>query len=118
MLGAAVVLATAPAGSNVVVVDQFGTRNQFYGGQLGTIGTWKRGRWSIEGKAVVALGADDETIRRVGDFQEENPQGKHGAHQYTPEQYGFDPECIGRRFAAYTERFGIEPDRPRPGKAG
>jgi hypothetical protein len=57
---------------------------------------------------------DDETVRRVRDFQDENPQGKHGAHQYTPEQFGLDPGRIRRRFAAYTERFGIEPDRPRP----
>jgi hypothetical protein len=61
---------------------------------------------------------DDETIRRVGDFQDENPQGKHGAHQYTPEQFGFDPERVRRRFAAYTERFGIEPDRPRTAETG
>jgi hypothetical protein len=57
---------------------------------------------------------DDETVRRVSDFQEENPQGKHGAHEYTPEQFGFAPERVRLRFAAYTERFGIEPDRPRP----
>jgi hypothetical protein len=57
---------------------------------------------------------DDETVRRVRDFQDENPPGKHGAHQYTLEQFGLDPERIRRRFAAYTERFGIEPDRPPP----
>jgi len=66
----------------------------------------------------LGIPADDETLRRVGDFQEENPQGKHGAHQYTPEQFGFDPALVKRRFAAYTERFGIEPDRPRSGKPG
>ncbi|WP_187366201.1 sulfotransferase family protein [Trebonia kvetii] len=59
------------------------------------------------------LPVDDETIRRVGDFQEENPQGKHGAHDYTPEQFGFEPERVRRRFAAYTQRFGIERDRLR-----
>ena len=59
---------------------------------------------------------EDETVRRVAAFQDENPQGKHGAHTNTAEDYGFDPERLRRRFAAYTERFGIEPDRPRPGK--
>jgi hypothetical protein len=59
---------------------------------------------------------DDETVARVRDFAGENPQGKHGAHRYTPEQFGFDPALIRRRFAAYTERFGIEPDRPRPAR--
>ena len=57
---------------------------------------------------------DDETVRRVADFSDDNPQGKHGAHRYTPEQFGLDPERIRRRFAAYAERFGIEPDQPRP----
>jgi hypothetical protein len=60
------------------------------------------------------LPVDDETRRRAGDFTDENPQGKHGAHEYTPEQFGFEPERVRRRFAAYAERFGIEPDRPRP----
>jgi Sulfotransferase family len=64
------------------------------------------------------LPVDDETVRRVRGFQDENPQGKHGAHQYTPEQFGFDPGHIRRRFAGYTERFGIEPDRPRPVEPG
>ena len=59
---------------------------------------------------------DDETVRRVGDFANDNPQGKHGEHAYTPEQFGFVPERVSRRFAAYTERFGVEPDRPRPGR--
>ncbi len=61
---------------------------------------------------------DDETVARVRDFAGVNPQGKHGAHQYAPEQFGFEPERLRHRFAAYTERFGIEPDRPRrPGRA-
>ena len=36
---------------------------------------------------------DDETVRRVRDFADGNPQGKHGAHQYTPEQFGFAPSA-------------------------
>jgi hypothetical protein len=46
--------------------DHFQTFDKFYGGQVGTIGTWKRGRWSVEGKAAVALGADEEIIRNKG----------------------------------------------------
>jgi hypothetical protein len=59
---------------------------------------------------------EEETIRQVDAFRDENPQGKHGAHEYTPEQFGFVADRVRRRFAAYTERFGIEPDRPRPRK--
>jgi hypothetical protein len=58
--------------------------------------------------------ADEETVARVRDFHDQNPQGKHGPHRYTAQQFGLDPARIRRRFAAYTERFGVEPDRPRP----
>ena len=59
---------------------------------------------------------DDGTVRRVRDFADDNPQGKHGAHQYTPEQSGFAPESIRRRFAAYTERFGSSPTARGPAR--
>jgi hypothetical protein len=36
-----------------------------------------------------------------------NPQGKHGAHRYTLEQFGLDAAIESRRFAAYRERFRI-----------
>ena len=54
----------------------------------------------------------DETIRRVADFQRDNPQNKHGAHSYSAEQFGLDRDRLRSRFAAYIERFGVEPDRP------
>ncbi|HEX3924753.1 MAG TPA: sulfotransferase [Streptosporangiaceae bacterium] len=60
--------------------------------------------------------AGDETVRRVRDFADDNPQGKHGAHQYAPARFGLDPGRVRRRFATYIDRFGVEPDRPRPGK--
>jgi hypothetical protein len=63
-----------------------------------------------------AIGVDDESIRRVREVQDDNPQGKHGRHTYTPEQFGLDAERIRRRFAGYTERFGIRPDLPRSGQ--
>jgi hypothetical protein len=38
-------------------------------------------------------------------FLAQNPQGKHGRHRYTLEQFGFDPATERRRFAAYGQRF-------------
>jgi hypothetical protein len=35
-------------------------------------------------------------------------RGAHGAHRYTPEEFGLDPVAIRDRFAGYCERFGIE----------
>jgi hypothetical protein len=59
------------------------------------------------------MAVDDETRRRVINFQQDNPQGKHGKHRYTPEQFGLDRAVLSRRFAPYAERFGVEPDRSR-----
>lgn len=56
---------------------------------------------------------DEKTIDRVRDFQDENPQNKHGKHSHEPEQFGLDRDQLRRRFASYTERFGVEPDRSR-----
>ncbi len=56
--------------------DHFQTFNKFYGGQVGTIGAWKRGRWSVEGKAAIALGADDQTIRNKGTRIFHTPQAR------------------------------------------
>jgi hypothetical protein len=41
-------------------------------------------------------------------FLADNPQGKHGVHRYTPEEYGLDPERERERFGRYVERFGLE----------
>src|SRR5207247_10260949 len=36
------------------VSDHFTTFNKFFGGQLGLASEWRRGRWSVEGKGIVA----------------------------------------------------------------
>jgi hypothetical protein len=54
---------------------------------------------------------DDETLRRVESYQDDNPKDKHGRHRYTPEQFGLDADQLRRRFAPYIEKYGVEPDR-------
>ena len=44
---------------------------------------------------------------RMRAFIDDNPQGKHGVHAYTPEEYGVDPDAVRRQFAAYIERFDL-----------
>jgi hypothetical protein len=56
------VLATAPPGSSVTVIDQFGTRNEFNGGQIGAAFAYQWGRWSIGGTAKLAIGATHEVV--------------------------------------------------------
>ena len=45
-----------PFGTTFNIYDDFRTRNEFYGGELGLIGTKYKGRWSLEGMVKVALG--------------------------------------------------------------
>ncbi len=49
------------------VSDHFATFNKFFGGQLGLTGEWRRGRWSLESKGVLAYGADAQQIDAKGD---------------------------------------------------
>jgi hypothetical protein len=56
----------APPGSGVVVADYFGTRNQFYGGQLGVRFEGALDNWFVGGVAKVALGTTYETISAWG----------------------------------------------------
>lgn len=55
-------LASAPAGSTVTVVDQFGVRNEFYGGQIGVRFQYMMGRWSFSGTETLAIGATHESV--------------------------------------------------------
>jgi hypothetical protein len=61
------VLATADPGSVVSVVDHFGTRNQFYGGQIGAQLQFTTGRWIFDGIGKLAIGSTHETININGD---------------------------------------------------
>jgi hypothetical protein len=54
------------AGSTFRVADNFDTRNQFYGGQLGAETELRRGRWFVNCRGKVALGANHETVNIVG----------------------------------------------------
>jgi len=46
--------------------DQFGTRNQFYGGQLGLRGQIERGRFNLSVTGTVALGTNHELVGITG----------------------------------------------------
>ena len=55
-------LASAPPGSTVSVIDQFQTRNEFYGGQVGVRFQYITGRWSLSGTETLAIGATHESV--------------------------------------------------------
>ena len=52
----------------------------------------------------------DEAAARMKWFIADNPQGKHGIHRYSPEEYGIRPEVVRREFRPYIERFGLSPE--------
>jgi hypothetical protein len=43
----------------------------------------------------------------VRDYLSANPRDKHGAHRYTLEEFGLDPDEVDAAFADYRERFGV-----------
>ncbi len=57
-------LPTAPMNPNVnaLVFDDFSTRNQFYGGQVGLDGAFGRGPWSLDVLGKLALGDTNQRI--------------------------------------------------------
>jgi hypothetical protein len=54
------------AGSRIVVQDQFGTQNNFHGGQLGVRASFWRGRLRAELLGKVALGVTEATVNING----------------------------------------------------
>jgi hypothetical protein len=45
---------------------------------------------------------------RMRAWQAQNPQGKHGGHRYSAEQFGLSEAAIRERFADYCAAFGVE----------
>ncbi len=52
----------------------------------------------------------EEAAAKMKWFIADNPQGKHGIHRYSPEEYGIKPEVVRRDFRPYIERFDLPPE--------
>jgi hypothetical protein len=50
----------------------------------------------------------DAAERSLRDWHAVHPQGKHGEHRYSAEQFGLVPAEVAERFARYSEHFGVE----------
>jgi hypothetical protein len=57
---------------NATLADQFTTRNQFYGGQLGLTGEWSKGFFYGSAVGKIALGINHETVNVNGQFVDSN----------------------------------------------
>lgn len=53
-------------GTRQIVQDRFVTSNQFYGGQVGVEGRWQNGRWTVDGRAKIALGVTQQQLEIAG----------------------------------------------------
>ena len=63
-----------PAGTRLFLQDFFGTRNDFYGGQLGLHAEWRRQRWFAELRSSFAFG-DTHQHLLIDGFLTETPPG-------------------------------------------
>ncbi len=50
------------------------------------------------------LGEHADAIRR---YVAEKPKGKFGRHEYSPEEWGFDPAALRKKMRPYTDYYGI-----------
>ncbi|MFO0799227.1 MAG: BBP7 family outer membrane beta-barrel protein [Gemmataceae bacterium] len=62
-----------PAGTRIVVQDQFKTTNRFNGGQVGYAAERNWGRLSLDGRVSVALGNTHQTVEVSGFQQRQRP---------------------------------------------
>lgn len=53
------------------------------------------------------LDLTDDTATAMSTWLSEHPQGLHGVHQYSPEQYGLTSEGIHRAFGPYVDRYHL-----------
>ncbi|MDY3553091.1 BBP7 family outer membrane beta-barrel protein [Gemmata sp. JC717] len=64
-----------PIGTQIVVQDRFATRNQFHGGQVGMAYERRWGRWDLDARASVALGATHQELEISGSQVRRQPGG-------------------------------------------
>ena len=56
---------------------------------------------------TLALEFREEDARRIRDYLATKPQGKHGVHRYTLEEYGLDAQELREQFAGYCDYYGV-----------
>jgi hypothetical protein len=68
---------------------------------------------AMEGKVYDHFGLQlsAEAERRMRAFLADNPQGKHGQHRYSIEQFGLDPAAVRERFRFYSDHYHVRPEK-------
>ncbi len=66
---------TVPVGTGFLVQDQFQSKNEFNGGQVGLAGEYRSGRWYVDARGLVALGNTHSEVTIGGATQISVPGG-------------------------------------------
>ena len=77
--------------TRALITDRFATSNQFYGGQVGAEGRWIRGRFTLDGKAKIALGVTQQSLDVSGTqvfLRGVNPDPRPGGALALPSNIG------------------------------
>jgi Sulfotransferase family len=61
-------------------------------------------------RVLAECGLESAGERELRDWSSANPQGRHGGHRYSAEQFALDPGELRERFADYVATFGVEPE--------
>ncbi len=71
-----------------------------------------RNQWGVVEQIYRAfdLPMSEAGARAMRAFIDDNPQGKHGVHRYSPEEYGVDPDAVRDAFRGYIDRFDLAPE--------
>ena len=80
-------ISTATAGTVPmmgILQDNFGVKNQFYGGQTGLVGEYRRGPWSVDAFAKVALGNTTQTVNISGGADVIRKRSCRGVGEFRP----------------------------------
>ena len=94
-----------PAGTNVTVTDRFETRNRFNGGQVGYAAERTWDRWSVDGRASLALGNTTQTVEAVG-YQTRLRPG-----MTSPDTFSGGLLAAGPNLGSFTQnRFSVAPE--------
>jgi hypothetical protein len=55
----------------------------------------------------IGRGFTDEHRTAIVSYLQNKPRGKHGRHDYTAEEWGYDPQALREGLASYISTFGI-----------
>lgn len=98
-------MAPKPAGTTIIVGDSFSTRNRFYGPQFGWAVGRTSGRFDIDGRFSLALGATRQEID-INGFQAVTPPGGG-----TPMNFRGGLLAAGPNLGTFTrDRFSVVPE--------